>query len=449
MDSITPAGATLDQQPRAQGAAGTSRQDTLEETAPSAKRSVWRHIRRDVLLLGAGSVIVTLAQLCFRGILITTLIPREYGRVSLILSVYNTIWIIGASGLPSAVSRHIAIIAPADDSAIIASALRAALAPIAIAATTMAVVSGVLLHSWLACVLAAVGLTGLIYSLLAMGILRGRRRIGAAASIMPIAGIAEVAPLAILWLTGTITPLSAFGVFCLGNLVGCVTGLTLVRRTAPQRQKERPEGAPTIPTARELLGLSSWLGVATVGVAALPLVVRVAASLDSYAMVATVDIALLLLTIPQRIGTLILIAVVPHAARGIDRSEGSPTISLRESLIVLMPFAIAAAVVAFSPLLGWVFDFLGRPVYASSAGLFALALLAGPARILYGLVEGVLIAHLQGRFLAVMVLSISAIASGLIFTAAALGSTTLAFAVFVTAFWAICLFGRARVARLA
>ncbi len=363
--------------------------------------SIWAHIRRDVLLLGAGNVGIVIAQLVFRSILISVLVPGAYGRLSLILSIYNTVWIIGASGLPSSVARYIALIAPADDSAIIRSAVRAGAWPIIIAAIIIAAVSGVLLNSPLAALFAAIGLSSLVYSLLTMGILRGRGRIGSAASVMPVAAVGEVAPLAILLLSGIgVTPLSAFGVFCLGNAIGLIAGIFFTVRTAPPRASSAKLSAEKTPSSRELLGFSMLLAAATVSVAILPLIMRLAAALDSYTVVAIIDVAIVLLAVPQRVGTVILLAVVPHATRALDKGKINLTISRRENLIMIIPFALVAIIVAFTPVVGWLFDALGRPVYAESAEYLALALLAGPARILYGVVEGVLIAHGDGRFLA-------------------------------------------------
>ena len=117
-----------------------------------------------------------LAQLGFRGILIAALLPGQYGRLALLFAVYNTLWIVGASGLPNAVARCLAINPPGCDSAIVAAALRAAAGPVLIAALALAIVADLLLHSPLALVLAPLGLISLVYSLLAMGVLRGRGR---------------------------------------------------------------------------------------------------------------------------------------------------------------------------------------------------------------------------------------------------------------------------------
>ena len=269
--------------------------------------SIWRRVRRDLVLLAAGNIGIVVAQLGFRSIVVAALVPESYGRLSLVLSVYNTVWIIGASGLPSAVARYIALIAPADDSAIIRSAVRAAAAPTFIAASLVATVAAILLKSPLAFLVGAVGLSSLVYSLLTMGILRGRGRIGAAASVLPIAGIGELALITVLWRSGLITPMSAFAVFCLGNLLGLVVGWLFVMRTAPDRASTAIQ--PTtghilraVPTSRKLLGFSLWLSAATVGITVIPLVLRFAAALDSYTTVAIIDISLVLFTIPQRMG---------------------------------------------------------------------------------------------------------------------------------------------------
>ena len=423
---------------------------SLYEARVADQPSMWRRARRDVVLLGAGNVGVVIAQLGFRSLLVTLLAPAAYGRLSLVLSIYNTVWILGASGLPNSVARYIATAAPKDDPAIIRSAVRAGIWPTAIAAVFVAVVSGLLLNSPLAFLFSIVGLTSLVYSLLCMGILRGRGRIVPAASIMPIAGASEFILLALVLLAGlSVTTLSAFGVFCVGNFIGLLVGIILTSRTAPRLA---PTAAPpvegelsTVPSSRQLLGFSLWLGAATVGVALLPLAVRLAAAFDSYTVVAMVDIALVLFTIPQRIGSVIVSAVVPHATRAQHRGDGALMISRRENFVAIFVFALPAAVVIFTPIVGWVFGLLGRPEYAGSAKYLALALLAGPARVLYGVVEGVLVARGEGRFLAVNSLSIALVGSASILIAAALGSVTVAFSLFAISGWAIYVFGLRRV----
>jgi|GEM_PF-5840830 len=341
---------------------------------------------------------------------------------------------------------------PKDDRAIVRSAVRAGVLPTVVASIIVATASGLLLNSTLAFFFAVIGLPSLVYSLLAMGILRGRGYMGLAASIMPIAAVGEVGPLAIMKFSEIgITPLSAFVVFCLGNALGLAAGVALTIKTSPSRviNIEFPEtSSRPVPTPRELLGFSIWLGIATVGVAILPLIIRSAAALDSYTTVAIIDVALVLLALPQRVGIVLVQAVVPHATRALGEEKLSLTISRREHIWMIAPFLLAAGIVAFTPLVGWLFGLLGRPEYEQSARYLAMALIASPARILYGLVEGILIAHKEGRFLAFTALAITIVASGLIFAATVLASMIVAFAVFVTAFWLIYLVGYARIRQL-
>jgi O-antigen/teichoic acid export membrane protein len=409
-------------------------------------------VRRDVVLLGAGSLGIVMAQLAFRGILVVTLAPTAYGRLTLILSIYNTIFLIGASGLPNSVARYIAVSSHTHDSAIIRSAVRAGVWPTVIAAVIVATASALLLNSPLAFLFAAIGLSSLVYSLLTTGILRGRGRIVLAASILPIAALGEVGPLAILWLSGLgVTPISAFGVFCLGNLIGLIAGVVCTRRTSPKPAAVSRSTVPApspVPTSRELLGFSMWLGAATVATAIMPLIMRSVAVIDSYAVVAVVDIALVLLSIPQRLGVVIVQAAVPHATRALRTGNVSLTISRREHFALIIPFALLAALIAFTPVVGWVFTFIHRPDYAKSAPYLALALLAGPPRILYGLVQGVLVAHGDGRFLARNAWVITIVATAMMLGAALLGSILAAFAVFVVASWAIYVYGLRRIHHL-
>jgi O-antigen/teichoic acid export membrane protein len=410
---------------------------------------MWSSIRRDVAMFAAGNAGVLASQLIFRSILVVALTPVDYGRLSLVLSIYNTAWIVGASGVPSAVARHIALISPADDRAVLRAALRAALAPVCVAAVAVAIAAALVLHSLAAGALAAAGLGSLVYGLLMMGVLRGRGRSGLAALVMPVTALGELLPLVLLVALGvTVSMTGAFAVFCLGNVIGLAVAALLVRRSFPPRA---PSGSTALaaPSPRQLLGFSMWLAAATLSVASLPLVLRSAAALDSYSTVALVDVALLLLALPQRLGTVILFAIVPHAARAIRRGERTLAVSRREHLLVI-PFALAAIVLLVTPLARTLFDFTHRSAYAGSGTYLALALLAGPARIFYGSVEGVLIAHGDGRFLAAATASVALVGSIAVLGAVAvLHSVTLAFVVFVAALWAIYLVGLARTRRLA
>jgi len=415
--------------------------------------SIWRRVRRDVILLGAGSVGIVAAQLCFRSILVAALSPGAYGHLSLVLSLYYTVMIIGASGVPNATSRYIAAIAPADDRPIVSSSIRATAWPTFAAAMITAIVSGVLLKTPVAALFAVAGLSSLVYSLLTTGIMRGRGHVVAAASILPVAAFSEVALLVGLRQSGLpFTPNSAFAVFCIGNCVGLAAGVVCTIRTNPPRAREMqlPQGTEPgcVPSPRQLLGFSVWLATATAAIALLPLIMRVVAVIDSYTVVALIDIALVLLNIPQRMGAVIVQAVIPHATRALGTGGASITISRREHAFLIVPFAVGAAVVAFTPLLGSLFDLLGKPEYAKSADYLALALLAGPARILYGLVQGILTAHGDGRFLARNAWSVTIVTSIAMLVATLLGSTIVAFGAFVVGCWVIYLIGFLRIGHI-
>jgi O-antigen/teichoic acid export membrane protein len=415
---------------------------------PQRNTSIWRRVRRDFAVLGAGSLGIVLAQLAFRSILIVVLVPAEYGRLSLVLSVYNTAMLIGVSGLPDTAARYISLHGSHSDAAIVRAALRAAAWPTIAASAAMALIAGSILHSPVAGLAGAIGLAGMVYSLLALGILRGRHRLLPAAAIMPAAAATEVLLLASAWRSGiSISSDLAFGFFCFGNVVSVSLAALFIYRTRP-RLEGGGDREVFRPSVRELLGFSLWLTTATVGIAAMPLVMRFAAAFDSYTVVATVDVALVLLSLPQRVGSVMVSAVIPHASR--DSAEGrvGVTISHREHLYLALPFLALAAIVAFTPLVEIAFDAIGRPAYAASATYLALALLASPARVLYGLVQGVLTGHGEGRFLAANATVVTVTASGLIFAIAAAGSIVGAFAVFVVACWAVYLNALRRIQRI-
>jgi O-antigen/teichoic acid export membrane protein len=406
-----------------------------ESEAHDKAGGLWQLIRRDAFLLTLSNLIIVAVQIGFRGILLADLSPSSYGRLSLVLSIYNSAWIIGSSGLPNSVARFIAIAGKGDDTPIVVAALRAAAVPLLLAAVGTGVVSGAVLHSPAAAIFGAIGVTGLLLSLVAMGILRGRHRTGLAALILPIAASVELASvLALPALSGGLTEELAFTAFTLGNIAGCGAGIFLVMRT--NTRTARPRHQP--PSAKSLLGFSLWVALATGAVSILPLAVRLAASLDSYATVALADVALVLFSVPQRLGSIIVLAVTPHASKQLAGGRGRVRLDLsaRDHLVVFAPFALMAAIVWATPLMDQVFATLGKPEYAGSAPYLALALLAAGPRILYGMAEGLLVAHGAGRFLATSAAGVAGVATLLAFASVALGSPIGAFWVFAAASWA-------------
>src|SRR5262249_52390224 len=267
----------------------------------------------------------------------------------------------------------------------------------------------------LAALFGAVGVSSLVYSQLATGVLRGRHRVSGAASVMPVAGLAEMlAPgcLVVSRLPGAGG--SPVGTFCPGNVIGLASAALLVVRTTPRASAEAKESAET-PSGRELLGFSLWLAGAAAGIAALPLIMRLAAALDSYTQAAIVDLALVIFNIPQRIGAIVSMAVVPHASRAAtNRTNIAFRISRRQQALAIVPFLILAVVLAATELIEMLADAIGRPEYEQSARYAALVMLAGPARVLYGLTAGILIGHGKGRFLCLTVLSVLFVSSALI-----------------------------------
>jgi O-antigen/teichoic acid export membrane protein len=425
--------------------------DAVADAEPRRAPSIWRRVRKDALLLGVGSAGVIASQLAFRALALAHLSAASYGRLSLVLSVYNTVMIIGASGLPNITSRYIALRHGANDRPVIASAMRAAAIPVLVATVIAMVVTGVLLHTPVTIALTVVGLPSLVYSLIAMGVLRGRGRLVGAAAVQPAAAAVQVAILALVILGDpNITPTEVFAAFCLGNFAGLAVGLVLMKRSRPTREAADDPGSDSweTPTPTQMLGRSMWLAGATIGVSVLPLIMRSVAALDSYTVVAMIDVALVLLTIPQRVGVILVQAVIPHATLALVAGGSIRTISRREHAIVIAPFVLVAAVVAWTPVVSWLFDALGTSEYDRSASYLALAMLAGPARILYGLVQGVLVAQGEGRFLAWNAWTVSTAAAAAMLALTLLGSTVLAFVVFVVACWAIYVQGLRRIERV-
>ncbi len=417
-------------------------------TEASAERPIWSRIWRDFLILGTGNVGTVVLQLGFRAILIVQLVPSSYGRLALLLTVYNTIWIFANSGLPNSIARYIAINPPGNDTLVLRAAIRAAAIPMIVVGLVMAIIAGSILHSPLAGVFGAIGVSSLVYSQLGTGVLRGRERVSHAATVMPVAALAELVLLSALLVSPlAVTEVSAFGTFCLGNVIGLAFAALLVIRTTPDADPD-PAIAAETPSGRQLLGFSLWLAGAAAGIAALPLVMRLAAALDSYTQAAIVDLALVIFNIPQRIGAIVAMAVVPHASKAAGRGKVAIRLTRPQQILAVAPFAIMAVVFAATPVIEWLADAIGRPEYEQSARYAALVMLAGPARVLYGLTAGILIGHGRARFLCLTVLTVLTAASAVIVVSASQGQTMVAFAAFVAAIWALYLVTLHRVQRL-
>jgi O-antigen/teichoic acid export membrane protein len=418
-------------------------------TEPAPERSIWARVWRDFLILGAGNVGVVILQLCFRAILIVQLVPASYGRLALLLTVYNTIWIFANSGLPNSIARYIAINPPGNDTLVLRAAIRAAAIPMIVVGLVMACIAGALLNSPLAGLFGAVGVSSLVYSQLGTGVLRGRHRVSHAATVMPVAGLAELVLLVALLVSGLqVTEVSAFGAFSLGNVIGLAFATILVIRTTPRARPDAAAAGVKTPTSRQLLGFSLWLAGAAAGIAALPLIMRLAAALDSYTQAAIVDLALVIFNIPQRAGAIVAMAVVPHASRAATTGSIGFRISRRQQALAIVPFLFLAVVFAATPAIEWLADAIGRPEYEQSAKYAALVMLAGPARVLYGLTAGILIGQGRARFLCLTVLTVLLAASAVIVVSASQGQTMVAFAVFVAAIWTLYLVTLSRVQRL-
>jgi O-antigen/teichoic acid export membrane protein len=265
---------------------------------------------------------------------------------------------------------------------------------------------------------------------------------------MPVAALAELLLLACLLLPFfglRLTEVSAFGTFCFGNVIGLAFAAMVVVRTTPRARADQTAAVET-PSGRQLLGFSLWLAGAAAGIAALPLIMRLAAALDSYTQAAIVDLALVIFNVPQRAGSIIAMAVIPHASQAAGKERMALRLTRPQQAIAVVPFVALAIVFAATPVMEWLADAIGRPEYEQSAKYAALVMLAGPARVLYGLSTGILIGHGRARFLCLTVLTVLILSSAVIIVTASQGDTLVAFGVFVAAIWALYLvtFSRAQ-----
>ena len=117
--------------------------------------TMWRRLGRDSAILTASVALMAVFQVVFRLLALRELPVEEYGRVALLIGVFNGALVIGALGIPVTAAR-LAGEARDDrqDRLLIGMSIRAAMLPCFVASITLAAVTlsvtGSVAHSLLA-----------------------------------------------------------------------------------------------------------------------------------------------------------------------------------------------------------------------------------------------------------------------------------------------------------
>lgn len=359
---------------------------------------MWRSVSRDSLIFFASACSLVVFQFGYRYLSIDALSVNAYGRVALLLSIFNGVTVIGVYGIPATISRLAARTnGHARDVGLLRAASIATIGPCALATIVMTGATYVVTRSSLDSLVAAVGVPPMIWAVLYSGFIRGKGLIWRAAVIQPANIVLQVVALVAMMALGAKLNVGwVLASFYIGNF-GAYGAALLYRRLALRRANQIDDELDPEATPRRILSFSVWLALANLAVLMLTIVPRIALARSSYREVAVFDLALLVYTIPQRLRSSFLIALLPVAS--VERQRGA-RITVPGNVDLAM---ISVAFLAIDGLL-WVthalrflFVHVGMSSYTGAEPLLLIILLAAPAELFFGLNSGLLQAYGQSR----------------------------------------------------
>jgi O-antigen/teichoic acid export membrane protein len=396
---------------------------------------VWRLVGRDSLIFSASAGSLIVFQFGYRYLSIDALSVSDYGRLALLLSIFNGATVIGLYGIPAMVSRLAARTnGRCRDGDLLHAASIATIGPCVLATIVMTCSTYVVTRSPLDSLVATVGVPPMIWAVLYSGFIRGKGLIWPAAAIQPANIVVQVAALAAMMACGLKIGLGwVLASFYIGNF-GALAAANVYRRVALRRAPLIDDEPDAEATPRRILSFSVWLALANLAVLMLTIMPRISLAHSSYREVAVFDLALLLYTIPQRLRSSFLIALLPIAS--VERKRGT-RITVPGNVDLAL---IAGVFLALDGLL-WVTHALrfmlahvGMSAYAGAEPLLLIILLAAPAELFFGLNSGLLQAFGQSRRLCVVSVGVLAVSAALSPLTAVLGTSYLA-CILVGAYW--------------
>ncbi len=407
---------------------------------------MWRRVGRDSAVFVASALIMALMQAAFRWLAIDQLSVDNYGRVALLLGIFNTALLVAHFGVPTATVRLAARSSGRADRELIVAAAKVTLIPCVVTSAFMGVVTLAVAHSLFVAVIAAAGTPPMVGAVILAGFMRGKGSVWRAASIQPLNALAQLVFLAAVAASGVdVDAGSVLASFYVGNLAALAIALVLlvphVRRLGGGKGFVEEAARPA-----SLARFSAWIMIGDVALYGFTIVPRIALVHLSYRQVAYFDLALLVYQIPERITVSLVIALIPAAARlHLERRR------------VLMPSlldaaALAAALGALDAILWWthlvrrVLEHAGLAEYAAAEPLLLVVILAAPAELLFAINRGVLQAlgdsRTQARLAWLVLLSSLPFVPAAVF----LGPTWVA-ALLVAQLWALYLLSRRTIPR--
>jgi O-antigen/teichoic acid export membrane protein len=396
---------------------------------------MWRSVSRDSLIFFASACALVVFQFGYRYLSIDALSVANYGRVALLLSIFNGATVIGLYGIPATVSRLAARTnGHARDLGLLRAASIATIGPCALATIVMAGATYVVTRSSLDSLVAAVGVPPMIWAVLYSGFIRGKGLIWPAAAIQPANVVVQTVALLVMMAFGAKLSVGwVLASFYIGNF-GAYGAAVLYRRLALRRAIQTNDELDPEATSRRILSFSMWLALANLAVLMLTIVPRIALAHSSYREVALFDLALLVYTIPQRLRSSFLIALLPVAS--VERKRGARiTVPGNVDLaLVAVAFLALDGLLWATHMLRFIFVHIGMGSYTGAEPLLLIILLAGPAELFFGLNSGLLQAYGQSRRLCAVSVGVLCVSAALSLLTVSLGTWYLA-CVLAGAYW--------------
>ena len=403
---------------------------------------MWRLVGRDSLIFFASACSLVVLQFAYRYLSVRELSVSDYGRVALLLSIFNVATVVGTYGIPATVSRLSARTGGrrADRELLRASSI-AALGPTALAVLAMTIATYAVTHSAGDALVAAVGVPPMIWALLYAGFARGKGMIWASAAIQPANIVLQMLALGAFVASGAHVGIGVvLASFYVGNGAAYAAAY-LARGRALRAAPDSEEEPDAEATPRRIISFSAWLALANFAVLMLAVLPRVSLVRSSYREVALFDLALLVYTIPQRLRSSFLIALLPIAARERKRGTKITVPGNRDLLLVTGAFLALDALLWSTHIVRVLLSHVGMSAYVGAEPLLLIILLAAPAELFFGLNSGLLQAFGESRRLSFVAVGVLAVATALSPLAIVLGAKYLA-VVLVAAYWALHLLTR-------
>ncbi len=403
---------------------------------------MWRRVARDSAILVGSSFSLVLLQVAYRFLSLQALSVSAYGRVALLLSVFNAATVLGVYGVPATVSRLAARTAGRTrDRELLRSASLAVALPSLLASGVMAVATYIVIGSAAGAIVAFAGVPPVIWAGISRGFLRGKGMIWWSAAIQPVNLIVQTGALLFLLAAGANPGIGlVLASFYAGNFAAMATGSIAARRWL-MRGMPPDDEADDEATPRGILAFSSWLSAANLAVIMLAILPRVALAHWSYREVAFFDLALLVYSLPQRLRSSFLVALLPIAALEQKRGNRIVVPNLVDLLFITSAFVVLDLMLWVTDAVPRAFGLLHMSTYDPAAPLLLLMLLAAPAELFFGLNSALLQSFGQSRRLTTVTLAVLAVSGLLIPGAARLGSTYL-IVLLVLDYWALYAYSR-------